>query len=181
MPEGFHRLGGDEPAYEARLSRHEAGVLAQLVAQMVALIRDDLDRADPAIERLFPALYPDDPRAESELREVTEGALRDSKESSARVVLDTLAGSDGELHLDGEQAHSWLLALTDLRLVLGVRLGLNDETDLVSELDDAVADDPLGERVHAITIYHYLSFLQESLVSAITSGLDSEHADQGDE
>ena len=46
----------------------------------------------------------------------------------------------------------------------------------MSELDDAVAREPNGSRVQAITIYHYASFLQESLVTAISSELEAELA-----
>lgn len=123
---------------------------------------------DPALARLFPAGYgDDDPEAAAELRRLTQPSLRRGKVEGAQAVLDALPFEGGEVHLDADGAQTWLTALNDARLVLGTRLDLDDETDLVAELDEAVAVDPAGSRVLAISLYQFLSYLQETLLQAV--------------
>jgi hypothetical protein len=71
--------------------------------------------------------------------------------------------------LDTESAEAWLRALNDVRLALGIRLGIHDETSLESELDDAVMRDPTSSRVFQLSVYAYLGYLQESLLDALVS------------
>ena len=60
-----------------------------------------------------------------------------------------------------------VVALTDVRLVLGERLGLRTDEDLdeleaqVASLDD---DDPA---VYALAVYDFLTWLQETLAHAL--------------
>ena len=63
-----------------------------------------------------------------------------------------------------EEAQAWLTALNDLRLVLGTRLDVSDE----SLLEDLAEDDP---RAPELALYAYLSWLQEQLVEALSSEL----------
>ena len=60
-----------------------------------------------------------------------------------------------------------IVALTDTRLVLGERLGLRTDEDALT-LDDRVAaldpDDPI---VYAASFYDFLTWMQESLTSAM--------------
>ena len=63
-----------------------------------------------------------------------------------------------------------LKALTDVRLVLGERMGLRTDEDV--EVLDAAAehldpDDPLG---YALAVYDFLTWLQETLASAMLEG-----------
>jgi hypothetical protein len=50
-----------------------------------------------------------------------------------------------------------------VRLALGVRLGVTDDFDGLSE--DVEADDP---RFAYVRVYQWLAFLQESLVAALS-------------
>jgi len=151
----------------AKFARQEAQVLRQCVAEMSALLGDEPDRDDPAVERLFPDVYPEDPVEAAEFRRFTEADLKTAKLDQARVVLDQLVPSGGEVRLDEETADVWLRALTDVRLVLGTRIGVEDETDIQAELDAAVGKNPTSPRVGQLSVYAYLSFLQESLIGAL--------------
>jgi hypothetical protein len=82
-------------------------------------------------------------------------------------VLSDLLEAGGEIRLVDEQADLWLRALTDVRLALGTRLGVQDETDIEAELDDAVGRNPTSPRVGQLSVYAYLTYLQESLVGAL--------------
>jgi hypothetical protein len=151
----------------ARFSRQEARVLRQCVAELAAMLSDDPDPDDPAVERLFPDAYPEDPEEQAEFRRFTEADLKQAKLGQAKTVLSDLLEAGGEVHLDEEAADLWLRALTDVRLALGTRLGVLDDTDIEEELDEAVLRDPTSPRVGQLSVYAYLSFLQESLVSAL--------------
>jgi hypothetical protein len=113
---------------------------------------------DPVLARLFPDAYREDHEASAEFRRYTETGLRDGKRANADLVLHTI-GEGGEIVLDAEQAQAWLRALNDLRLALGTRLDITEDTP--RPLD---ADDPDGAPFAA---YDWLTYRQESLVHAI--------------
>lgn len=159
------RRSGDECV--AQFAPQEAQVLRQCVAELAALLSDNPDPDDPAVERLFPDVYPEDPEEAAEFRRLTEDDLKAAKLDQAKTVLTDLLESGGEIRLGEEKADMWLRALTDVRLALGTRLGVEDETDIEAELDEAVGRDPTSSRVGQLSVYAYLSFLQESLVGAL--------------
>jgi uncharacterized protein DUF2017 len=117
---------------------------------------------DPILARLLPDAYADDPEASGEFRRYTEIGLRSGKVAAAQTVLDTLPASGGRVRLSEADAQAWLRALNDVRLSLGVVLGVTDDfEDTVGEL---TADDP---RAAYIGVYQWLAYLQESLVDAL--------------
>jgi len=120
------------------------------------------------VERLFPDGYQDDPAEAAEFRKYTEGDLKTAKIDQAGAILATLPSDGGAVvRLDPEAAEAWLRALNDVRLALGIRLDVKDDTDLLEELDEAVMRDPTSARVRQLTMYQYLGVLQESLLDAI--------------
>jgi hypothetical protein len=117
---------------------------------------------DPALARLLPDAYTDDPEAAGEFRKYTEQGLRSAKQESARMVLATLPADGGRVKLSGEQAEAWLRALNDVRLTLGVRL------DVTEEFEEQWAKlDPGDPRSAAFEVYAWLGSVQESLVEAL--------------
>jgi hypothetical protein len=160
----FRRAGGD---CVAKFTPQEAQVLRQCVAELAALLSNDPDPDDPAVERLFPDVYPEDPDEAAEFRRLTEAELKTAKLEQAKTVLTDLLETGGELRLAEEKADLWLRALTDVRLALGTRLGVQDETDIEAELDEAVGRNPTSPRVGQLSVYAYLTYLQESLVGAL--------------
>jgi hypothetical protein len=153
----------------ARFAPDEAKVLRRVAAEVVTLLTDGFDHDDPVVGRLFPDVYPRLPDASAEFRRFTEGDLKTAKIDQAGAILAGLpASGGGEVALDAESAEAWLRALNDIRLALGVRLEIVDETSLESELDDAVLRDPTSSRVFQLSVYAYLGYLQESLLEAMT-------------
>ena len=118
---------------------------------------------DPALARLLPDAYRDDPDASGEFRRYTEQSLRSAKQEVAQTVLDTLPADGGPVKLSREQAQSWLRALNDVRLTLGVRLGVTEEFE-----DEWRTLDPLDPRATAFEVYAWLGDVQESLVQALS-------------
>ena len=82
--------------------------------------------------------------------------------------MDSLSNSGDKLVLSDGQVPAWLGSLNDLRLVLGTRLEITDDGHEIPE--DLDPEDPTFGLHH---IYDWLTYLQESLVQAMT-GLISE-------
>ena len=118
--------------------------------------------ADPVLARLFPDGYRDDVEAAGEFRRYTESALRDGKREAAEMVLASVR-SPGDITLDQGQAKAWLRALNDVRLALGTRLEITEES--YERMDEPDPDDP---RFAMFSMYDWLTFLQESLVRAMS-------------
>ena len=152
----------------ARFAADEVAVLRQVATEVIGLLTDGFDRDDPVVERLFPDEYGEDPVQAAEFRRYTEGDLKTAKIDQAGAILAALPSNGGAVvRLDAEAAEAWLRALNDVRLALGVRLDVQDDTDLLEELDEAVMRDPTSPRVRQLTMYQYLGVLQESLLDAI--------------
>lgn len=118
---------------------------------------------DPALARLFPDAYRDDEEAATEFRRYTEGDLRTGKRGRAQCALESLPEDHGgRFELDEEQAQCWLGALNDLRLVLGSRFGLTDDGQ-----DPGAGLEPEDPLVAYVPAYHYLGYLQETLLEAL--------------
>jgi hypothetical protein len=118
---------------------------------------------DPALARLLPDGYSDDPESASDFRRFTEESLRSAKIAAAQTVLATLPASGGRVRLSADEAEQWLKALNDVRLALGVRLGVTDNLDAVA--DQVEPDDP---RFAAFWVLAWLGELQLSLVTALS-------------
>jgi hypothetical protein len=167
---------------KADLDPVEVDVLLSVAGDLLVLLGDEEDACtdplaamvglsdgpavkpeDPALARLLPDAYGDDPDAATEFRRYTEGDLRAGKRAHATVVLATLApleGGGGRLVLDRDQADAWLGCLNDLRLVLGTRLDVTEDTELDPQSD--------GPRAQALQVYGWLGWLQESLLSCLS-------------
>jgi hypothetical protein len=67
-----------------------------------------------------------------------------------------------DVELDQDRALAWMKAITDMRLALATRLGIeDDDEEMWEELPD---DDP---RAHVHDIYDWLAYLQETLVRSL--------------
>jgi hypothetical protein len=147
---------GDGGAVELRLSRDERSVLAGLVEELRALLEGD--PGDPSLRRLFPPAYDEDDD-ERGYRDLVGGELLDGRRAALELVAETVDHD----RLSAEEAETWLRALNDLRLVLGTRLDVQEDT-FAEELR---SDDP---RAPALAVYGYLTWLQEQLVEALSPG-----------
>jgi len=121
---------------------------------------------DPVLRRLLPDAYPNDPKASAEFRRFTDHNLRQKKISDADVVLSHLRATDGGqelLKIPVDETGPWLRTLTSVRLAVAGRLGITDN-ESAALLDDVPDDDP---RAFMISVYDWLGFAQETLVSAL--------------
>ena len=164
---GLFRRDGDYCV--TTLGSSEVAILRRVFNETATLVSDPtID--DPVVSRLFPDVYADDPDEAAEFRRLTEAELRAEKSHQIGVVLSNLPEHSGDVRLDAEQAEAWLRALTDARLALGTRVQITEDTDLNAAIDEAAMRDPTGVRAMQLSVYGYLTYMQESLVDALTGG-----------
>lgn len=127
------------------------------------------EERDPALDRLFPAGHRGDPLEAREFRRLTEGSLRQRKADNLATLIRVVErpsanpADPDELALDVGEAVAAVVALTDVRLVMGERLGLRTDDDaerLERVADELPEDDPAA---FAVMLYDFLTWLQESL------------------
>ena len=147
------RRGG---GYRLRLTPPERELLAALPGQLSELLGTD----DPSLRRLAPPAYEHDAAASSDYAAMVHGDLLDGR----RQALATLARTASADTLTEDELGSWLTATNDLRLVLGTRLGVSEDTQgLMPSEDDPHAPEWVA--------YNYLSWLQEEVVAALSDAL----------
>ena len=188
----------------ARLEDAEIALLARLFSDVQVLLEPDAvpaapswaaelglgdlagdpDRAatppeDPALARLLPDARGDDPVAAEEFRRLTERSLRERKRAAHRTALEVLQrwsdDPDATQSMDRDQARAFTTALTDARLVLADRLGI--ETDEDAEAVHLAEDgDPSDPAVWLAMVYDFTTWVQESLTGVLLEALP----DRGD-
>jgi hypothetical protein len=131
--------------YHLRLSSGERAVLRSLPDQLDELLDED----DPSLRRLFPPAYEDDPERDAEYQRL----MREDLVARHRAALETMARTLDASDLTEEELSAWLGSLNGFRLVLGTRLGVTED------------DTATGTAEYAL--YHYLTYLEESVVQAL--------------
>ncbi|PJJ61456.1 DUF2017 family protein [Compostimonas suwonensis] len=165
-------------ALVAEFEPQEALILT-LLATDIADLLDDPARSErgPVLERLLPDAYPDDDSASAEFRRLTAEGLATRKRLNAHTIISTIQVAsidrDGggpvlspdnpapvRVELDEETTQAWLKSLNDIRLTIGVRLGLDDG-------HDAHDDSGIDEETLMRDIYRWVSDVQDSLLEAL--------------
>jgi uncharacterized protein DUF2017 len=141
--------------FALRLTDGERDILRSLPGQL----RDALPTDDLGVARLFPPAYAGDPEREADYRRMVHDDLMEEHRAALQVMEETIDAK----RLSEEQVTSWLAALNDLRLVLGTRLRVTEDT-YQEEMDP---DDP-NTPAHAL--FFYLGWLEEQVVEALAAG-----------
>ena len=170
------------PRFVSSMDPHEVTLLRNMATSMQAMLddrksfapSDPLEQitgirsgnteppADGTLRRLLPDFVAPDHAASdpsgsnSALRSLHEPQIIDTKISAAQRLLDTLPGQDGRVDLSEDDANAWIAAVNDVRLTLGSILDIGPDTP--ERLPD---EHPMA---HHLDVYHWLTFLQESLV-----------------
>jgi hypothetical protein len=158
----FKRVGNDR--VRVRLGRDEVAVLRGLPDQLRSVLSEGGD--EPVNQRLFPPAYLDmaDIERDTEYHQLMHDDLVKEKLANLDLVTDSLARGSSSVRrwtveLTDAEAAAWLGVLNDLRLALGVRLGITEDFD--GEVDDS---DP---RAPALRLLSYLGWLEEQLLDAL--------------
>jgi hypothetical protein len=186
--EGFKRHGNH--SYIAEFASSEKEVLLNLCEQIIELLAERIDHGqedplaamvgitshdsppeDEVLHRLLPNAYADQVDA-SEFRRYTESTLRAKKQANAISMRIHLKSSDdGIIDLDHDSANAWLGAINDIRLALGVRLKVENNSNEHLEL---LSPDDLLRGVYAV--YTWMGWLQETLLSALIDDADDDES-----
>lgn len=148
--------GGD---FQLRIPAAERDLLRTLPGRLREVLAEGDPSADPALRRLFPSAYPDDPAAAAEL----DGVVRADLVAERRRAIETMERTIDARRIGEADLLAWLATINDLRLVLGVRLNLTEESG-----PDDFEGDEAARRAYAL--YAYLSFLEEDMVTALSGG-----------
>ena len=166
--EGSAVVGGFEPG-EVELISTLATQIAGMLGELGASNEDDplpglviggsSERpADAALARLLPDAYGEaEASASAEFRRLTERGLAGRKVANAELLATSVATS---VTLSEFEAFAWMRSITDIRLTLAARLGIEDDDSEVEQTDES--DALLG-------VYDWLAGVQDSLVTALDS------------
>ena len=144
----------------ALLEAHERALLLELLDEMQVLL-DEPRPKDSVSQRLFPDAY-DDEKDAAAFHELIGNELRDGKLQAVRTMRERLKGRGTiETSIPEDEIQAWLTGLTDLRLAIGTRLDVTEEM-MGADLDP---EDPEGA---ALSVLHWLGWLQESILAEIS-------------
>ena len=149
------RKGPDR--FRVRLSPRERETLSTFVAQLREILTSEDPSSDPAVARLFPAAVPDDVMANLEYEQRHGHDLLLGK----LEALDTVDATIGKGELSEDEVLAWLGSLNSIRLVVGTRLELTEESN---------QGDFMGNEQNAALyeMYHYLTWLEGWMIEALS-------------
>jgi Domain of unknown function (DUF2017) len=142
--------------YEWKLGANEREVLSQIAGDFRSLLAHETPSSDGSLQRVFPPAHPDDPIAELEYERTSGSALLDAKLEQ----LETFERCIGQKVLSEDEVLACMRAANDMRLVLGTRIDVREE----STPADFVGD---PEMESTFELYAYLSWLVESMIDAL--------------
>ena len=143
--------------FELHLDPRDRDVLRELPGQLRELIEHEDPTSDPAMARLYPPAYQDDPIRNLEY----ERLATDDLTAGRMAALDRMEATIDADQLSEDDVLAWLGVCNDLRLVLGSRLEITEET---TEADFP----PDDERAPVFALYGYLTWLVDAIVRALS-------------
>ncbi|HEX9376681.1 MAG TPA: DUF2017 family protein [Actinomycetota bacterium] len=132
-------------------------MLRKLAGELEEMLPGD----DPALERVFPPAYPDDPLANEEYEHLVRDDLVAQRVEAVRTFRRTLDAQ----RISEDELVAWMSSINDIRLVLGTKLEVTEETNF-RDLDEDAPD------AYHHAIYHYLGWLEEQIVEALAATLE---------
>jgi len=156
--------------FEIRLPADERHLLAYLPGQLAQLLAgvSDVEEPPEPLRRLFPPAYVNDEPSQLAYETVTRGELSEHHRRALEVLVETAQRKS----VTAEELEAWLVALNDLRLVLGTTLGVTEDAP------ELTPDDP---RVGEWAAYGYLSYLLGEVVDALSGQLPPPVPESGDD
>ena len=146
----FHVKRRRDGTFELTVDADLRGDLEHLFGQLDELLEQAPD--DPAMRRLQPPAYLDDPDAEAAYRLLAGDELRTKRREAIDVVRATL---DQE-RLSEDDLWAWMQSINALRLVLGTRLDVSEDGDLGAHLEPDDPDAPLVAAYELLTVLQFL-------------------------
>jgi Domain of unknown function (DUF2017) len=145
--------------YALHLEAEEREFLARLAEELAALLEEA--PGDAGLVRLFPPAHTEDVVGEAEWQMLHGADLRASRRTSLEVLASTAERTD----LDEDEVTAWIQALNAVRLVLGTRLDIQDDTEELARVDPA--DPDAGPDATVWAVYDFLSWLLDRAVRGL--------------
>lgn len=133
-------------------------VLASMVGDLRTLVTTEDPSTDPSVARLYPPAYPDDLLQNLDYDRSQHDDLHDGRLAGIDTVLRTMEAAS----LTEDELLAWLRTCNDLRLVLGTRLDIQE---------DSTAEDFAGDREASTSFTAYV--LLTEIVGEIVEALDA--------
>ena len=152
--------GPFQPQSDGSFRVNLAPDVRELLIHLFGELRDVLTQAntdDPALRRLFPAAYHDDPERDAEYQELMRTELVASRLTAISRVVEVIGSAE---RLESGDMDLLLQSLNAVRLLLGTMLDVSED-DGDEHGDDP--DDPAAAQAH---LYSYLGWLLEAAVAA---------------
>lgn len=130
-------------------------VIGDLLGELDELVAAGPD--DDGLRRLSPPAYLDDPDKDAEYQLLAGDELRTSRQAAIAAVRSSLAADQ----LGEDELWAWLQSLNALRLVVGTRLGIDDDE---APEPDIGPDHPAAG---LWSIYHFATWLQHEVIRAL--------------
>jgi hypothetical protein len=136
------------------LRKADRELLRSLADQLRETLTGTPPSDDPAVARLFPPAYPDDPLRNLDYEHLAADDLMRGRLEGLAVLQRTADAkriSEADLLM-------WMRTVNDARLVLGTRLDVTEESEF---------DDFAGDTKASFAVYTYLGAVVASIVDAL--------------
>lgn len=134
--------------------------IPQLLVELGGQLEAVLDSDSPDLRRLFPTAYADDAEKDAGYQILARTSLNDQRRAALATVQRT---ADSDV-LTEDELTDWMAVTNDLRLVLGTRLD-------VSEDSDGSEYTPGSVEAELLDIYHLLGAVLHEIVTALSEAL----------
>jgi len=116
----FHISLNKRNEIELEIPSEDRQSLGTLIEQLTEFLDPELNES----KRLFPTAYPNDPERDAGYQALAQSEMIDQKTESIRLFQKTLMNTI----LTIEEAETWMRVLNDIRLVIGTRLDISQES-----------------------------------------------------
>ncbi len=118
---------------------------------------------DPAADRLTPEVFSGDRERSAEYRRLAGDLIDQGRADDVAALEDLIDAVESGEPLSDEQASGWMRAINQARLILGARLGI--ENDGWEETGGLSPQEP------AVLMLHLLGQIQTHLIEALAGGI----------
>lgn len=149
--------------FAVQLSARERDAVRRFTMQLRTLLTSENPSSDDAVARLFPPALPDDVLGNLEYEQHHGDDLLLGKLEALDTVERTLDSDE----LNETELLAWLGSLNSIRLVVGTRLGVTEE----STEADFSGDEQTSEM---FSLYGYLTWLEGWVIEALDEELSAD-------
>lgn len=149
----FQPKGPDR--FIVNLGTREREVLGAVCEDLLGALDDP--EAQPLLRRVYPVAHVEDPAIDEAYQEMVHGDLV----ASRRAALERIIATADADELDRQTLDSWMIGLNTVRLVLGTRLDVDENSRPELEPDDP--------DLVATAVYEFLGGILETIVRSLAS------------